>query len=206
MTMEDGGPWYGLLCLADDSVRRYFEGEVEGGEVLVRVIGRIGELGDAEIVGVGLGALVDARIEIDEVPAGRAGRLHEHLDIALAVEGAGVARIGVVVDHVDDVGGLGPAPAFEMQREFGADRSPRDVDGKRGRLDELRPDLLGAAGVDPEPMRAAEIIGRLEAELDLARSIRLRLGEGVREFLPAPAGHPVADDLRPIELVSLAGR
>src|SRR5258708_9244614 len=153
MTMEDGGPWYGLLCLADDSVRRYFEGEVEGGEVLVRVIGRIGELGDAEIVGVGLGALVDARIEIDEVPAGRAGRLHEHLDITLAVEGAGIARIGVVVDHVDDIGGLGPAPAFEMQREFCADPAPPDAVGQPGGPDEMGPDLLCAPRADPAPLR-----------------------------------------------------
>ena len=56
---------------------------------------RIGELREAVIVRPRLLALVDAGIEIDEVPARLAGRLHDDLDVALAVEGAGVAAVAL---------------------------------------------------------------------------------------------------------------
>src|SRR5229473_2568527 len=43
-----------------------------------------------------VGAFVDSRIEVDEMPAGLAGGLHDQLDVALAVEGTGIADIVVV--------------------------------------------------------------------------------------------------------------
>src|SRR5690348_1702813 len=79
-------------------IGRHLEGEMEGGQVFAGVVGRIGELRDAEIVRPRFVALVDAGIEIDEMPAGLASRLHDQLDIALAVESAGIADVIVVVD------------------------------------------------------------------------------------------------------------
>src|SRR6516225_2664401 len=92
--------------------RRHFESEVEGGQILARMVLRVGQLRDAEVVRPRLGSLVDAGVKIDEMPTRRAGRLDQDLDIALAVEGAGIADIAVVVDHTVDVGGLGPADAL----------------------------------------------------------------------------------------------
>src|SRR5205807_7313265 len=93
-----------------------------GGQILARMVLRIGQLGNAEVVRPRLSTLVDAGVEIDEMPTRRAGRLDRDLDIALAVEGAGIADIAVVVDQMVDVGGLGPADALEMHREGGAHR------------------------------------------------------------------------------------
>ncbi len=129
---------------------------------------RVGELWDAEIVRIRLGALVDPGIEIDEVPAGRAGRLHVNLHIALAVEGADIAVIAVVVDLMHDVGGLGPAHALKMDRELGPHRPARNIERHRGRLDEVGADGLALAFFDPQTMRAAQIIRCLKAELDPA--------------------------------------
>src|SRR5271168_682284 len=81
-----------------------------------------GELRQAVIDWSGLLAFVDCWIEIDEVPAGLAGGVHEDLDIALAVEAAGIAAVAVVVDHRVDVGGFAPAHTFEMNLERSLDR------------------------------------------------------------------------------------
>src|SRR5262249_47446091 len=115
---------------------------------------REGELRDAEIVRPRLGAFVDARIEVDIVHPGRAGGLHENLYIALAVEGADISRVVVVVDNMVDVGGLRPAAALEMDRESGAGRSARDIDGQRRWLDPVATEFFPSTNVDPKPMRA----------------------------------------------------
>src|SRR5262245_11634223 len=119
--------------------RRHLEGEAERGIVLARMVVVPGELRDAEIVRPCLLALVNTRIEIDEVPAGLAGRLHDDLDVALAVEATGVADIGVVIDHVHDVGGLGPARALQVNAKFGARGPAPDVERQGGRLDPESP-------------------------------------------------------------------
>src|SRR5262245_62604196 len=114
--------------------RRHLEHEAECRIVLARMIVVPGELRDAEIVRPRLLALVDAGIEIDEVPAGLAGRLHDHLDVALAVEAAGIADIGVVVDDMHDVGGLGPARALQVNAELGAGGSAANIEREGFRL------------------------------------------------------------------------
>ena len=83
------------------------------------------------------------------MPARRTARLRENLHVALAVEGADIAIIAVVVDHVHDVGGFGPAHALQMDRELGADRSLFHIERQRGRLDEMRADRLALAFPDP---------------------------------------------------------
>src|SRR5215470_6514656 len=93
-----------LLQLRPLIAWRHFESEVEGRQVLARMVVREGELRDAEIVGPRLGALVDAGVEIDVVHAGRPGCTHDDLDIALAVEGADIAGVIVVVNDVVEVG------------------------------------------------------------------------------------------------------
>ena len=112
--------------------RRHLEGVVEPGQVFARMILRIRELWNAEIVRARLGALVDTRVEIDEVPARRAGRFQENLHIAPTVEGAGIADITVVVDDVIDVRCLGPADALEVNHERGPDRPAGDIERQRG--------------------------------------------------------------------------
>src|SRR5262249_58515951 len=89
---------------------------------------RIGELWQAVIVRSRFLALVDRGIEVDEVPAWFTRCLHDDLDIALAVESAGVAADGVVIDDGVDVGGLGPADAFQAGPRGGARRATRDLE------------------------------------------------------------------------------
>src|SRR4051794_37700720 len=122
------------------------------------MIVRVGKLGKAVIVRARFLALVDRRVEIDEMPPGLAGRLHEDFDVALAVEGAGIAAGRVVVDDGVDVGGLAPAHAFEVDAEGGADRATRYVEGQRGRRNPERPVVLAGPGRDPERVRAAEVV------------------------------------------------
>src|SRR5262245_43758381 len=120
--------FHATAALARALPRRHLEREAERRIVLAGVIVVPGELRDTEIVRPRFLALVDARIEIDEVPAGLAGRLHDHLDVALAVEAAGIADIGVVVDHVHDVGGLGPTRALQVNPKLGAGWPAPDVE------------------------------------------------------------------------------
>src|SRR6516165_10560485 len=181
-----------------------------------------GELWQAVIDWPRLFALVDRRIEIDEVPAGLAGSLHEDLDIALTVEAAGIVTVAIVVHHCVDIGGFAPAHAFKMNLERGLDRPAGDTERQRGRRNPECSDLaISSAAVRPKPVGAAKIIGRLEPELHVACSIRLRLGDRARALLPAAGadraiaaatGHPrphgtdlsvgadtVAGDGRPVE-------
>src|SRR5882724_3301505 len=140
-------------------ISRNLEGEAEGRIILARMVVVIGELRNAEIIRARLGALVDAGIKIDEVPAGFAARIHDHFDVALAVEAAGIADIGIVVDDMQDVGRLGPARALEMNAELGADRPAPDIERQRRRLDPERSALPGVtAHIDEEAVRAAEIV------------------------------------------------
>src|SRR5580692_4694086 len=120
-----------LLRAGADAGRCHLEGEAEDRQVLAWVILVAGQLRQAVVDRARLLALVDRRIEIDEVPAGLAGRLHEDLDVALAVEAAGIAGMAVVVDHRVDVGGLGPARALEMDGELRADRTAGHIERQR---------------------------------------------------------------------------
>src|SRR5215467_4604750 len=184
---------------------RHLERKPERRIVLARVVVVPGELRDAEVVRARLLALVDAGIEIDEVPAGLAGRLHDHLDVALAVEAAGVADIGVVVDHMHDVGSLGPARALEVDAKLAAGGPAPDIERQRRGLDPERAGLLAlAAHIDPQAMRAAEIIRHREAELGVAALVRARLRHLVRALLPAAGTDAVANDARPVECIGLA--
>src|SRR5262245_25937384 len=167
--------------------RRHLEGEAEARQVLARMVVREGELRQPVVVRARLLALVDRRIEIDEVPAWLAGRLHDDLDIALAIETAGIARGRVVVDQRVDVGGLAPAHALEMDAEGGAGRPARDVQRQRGRHDPERAGLALSAGVRPEPVRSTKIVGRSKAEFDIAGGVSLGLGNRTGALLPAAA-------------------
>src|SRR5271154_880973 len=111
-----------------------------------------GELRQAVIDWSGLLALVDCRIEIDEVPAGLAGGLHEDLHIALAVEAAGIAGVAVVVDHGVDISGFAPAHALEMYPERSLDRPAGNIERQRRRRDpECSSPAISGAGVRPKP-------------------------------------------------------
>jgi hypothetical protein len=93
-----------------------------------------------------------------------------------------------------------------MNPESGAHRPARDIEGQRRGRDPERPGLRGAAGIGRKPMRAAEVVGRLELELDMTGGIRCRLGNHAGGFLPAEAGHAIAGERRPLERRGLAGR
>src|SRR3954452_6709413 len=93
-----------LLPEPHRAILGHLEGETEARQVFARMIVGEGELRQAVIVRPRLLALVDRGIEIDEMPARLAGGLHDDLDVALAVEAAGIARDRVVVDQRVDVG------------------------------------------------------------------------------------------------------
>src|SRR5262245_18675653 len=112
---------------------------MEGRQILAGMVLRVGQLGDTEIVWSRLGALVNAGVEIDEMPTRRASRLDRDLDIALAVEGAGIANIAVVVDQRVNVGSLGPADALQMDRKGGAHRPAANIERQRRRCDPVSP-------------------------------------------------------------------
>src|SRR5262249_40540466 len=103
--------------LADGAGRRDLEGETEPWQILAGVVIRIGQLRDLEVQRPGFLGVVDGGVEIDEVPPRLTGRLEEDLDVALAIEGAGIADIVVVVVDRVDVGRLGPAHALQMNLE-----------------------------------------------------------------------------------------
>src|SRR5215204_2666368 len=83
----------------------------------------IRQLRDTEIVRPDLGAFIDAGVEIDEMPSGFAGGLHDQLNVALAVERAGVPDIAVVIDYMDNVGSFAPADSLQMNSERRAGRA-----------------------------------------------------------------------------------
>src|SRR5277367_762297 len=117
-----------------------------------------GELRQAVIDRPRLLALVDGRIQIDEVPTGLAGGLHEDLDIALAVEAAGIAAVAVVVDHGVDIRGFAPAHTFEMNLERSLDRPAGNIERQRRRRDpECSSLAISGAVVRPKPVGSAKI-------------------------------------------------
>src|SRR4051812_1345037 len=124
-----------LLPLSNRAIPGDLEGKAEARQILARMVLREGQLRQPVVVRTGLPALVDRRIEIDEVPARLAGGLHHDLDVALAVEGAGIARNRVVVDHGVDIGGLAPADPLEVDAEGRPGRAAPDVERKCGRGD-----------------------------------------------------------------------
>ena len=75
---------------------------MERRQILTGVIVRIGKLRHAEIIRSGLLAFVDAGIEIDKVPAGLSGCLHDDFDVALAVEGAYIATRRIARPQAQD--------------------------------------------------------------------------------------------------------
>src|SRR5258708_18277920 len=62
-------------ALGDD-----FECKTENRQILAGMIIDCGQLWEAVVVGAPLGAFVDRRVQIDEMPAWRSGRLHDDLD------------------------------------------------------------------------------------------------------------------------------
>jgi len=114
---------------------RHLKGEAEAWQILTGMIGRVSELRDEKVPWPLLLAAVDRRIKVDEVPGWIARRLQRDLDIALAVEGAGVPDIAVIEDDGVDIRGLGPADTFQMQGEGRTGRAALDIHRKRGGLD-----------------------------------------------------------------------
>src|SRR6185369_13069310 len=97
-------------------------------------------------------------------PARFAGRLHDQLDVTLAVERAGVANVAVVVDHVDDVGRLAPANALQMNSKRGADWATADVEWQCRRLDPEVSGLLTVSRFYAQLMRPAQVVRHVEAK------------------------------------------
>src|SRR5215203_2912620 len=160
----------------------------------------IRQLRDTEIVRPDLGAFIDAGVEIDEMPSGFAGGLHDQLNVALAVERAGVPDITVVIDDMDNVGSLAPADTLQMNSERRADRAAADIKRQGRGLDPEVTGLLAARGLNTERMRTAEVVRHIEAELGASLRVGSAFGDNVCRLLPAAPGHTVADDTAPIEL------
>src|SRR5262245_5368681 len=116
------------MLLADRGGFGHLEGKAKARQILAGMIMRIAELRNAKVQRPRFLALVDGGIEVDEVPARLAARLEEDLHVALAVKGAGVADIVVVVDDRVDVCGLRPTHALQVNLERGARRPARHVE------------------------------------------------------------------------------
>ena len=96
------------------------------------MVGRVSELRDQKIPRPLLFAAVNRRIKVDEMPAGIARRQQGDLDIALAVEGADVADVAVIVDDGINIRGFGPADALQVQGEGRTGRALLDTERERG--------------------------------------------------------------------------
>src|SRR4029077_4455345 len=66
---------------------------------------------------LGRRTLIDARKEIDQMFAGRSRGRKVNQDIAMTVEAADIAHVGVVVSRNIDIVVLRPANTFEMDRD-----------------------------------------------------------------------------------------
>src|SRR5262249_39929906 len=133
-------------------------------------------------------------------------RLQPDPDIALAVKGAGIADIAVVVDDSVDVRRLGPADPLQMYGKRRAGRTALDIERKRGGLDPEASGLLPAIVLDRQRVHPAEIVGSHEIEFEVARWIRQSLGDRSRRFAPPMPAHAVADDGGPSERIASARR
>src|SRR6516165_3296129 len=183
-----------------------FKSEMEGGQVLAGMIVCIGQLRDRIVIGSAFGAFVDARIEINKMPAGIAGGLEEYLDIALAVKATGVADVTVVVHHMIDVGRLGPSDAFKVSGKRRSDGSSRHVE--RERLGDHQEGANDVARVrrKEKRVRPAEVIRYRETELHFSGTIRSGARNRSRRLLPTSAADAVAGERHPFQLVALVRR
>jgi hypothetical protein len=78
---------------------------------------------------------VDRRVKVDEMPAAVARRLQRDLDIFLAIKGADIADIAVVVDDGVDIRGLGSADTLQMHGRLRTGRAALDIERECGRVD-----------------------------------------------------------------------
>src|SRR5215203_3523636 len=166
----------------------------------------IRQLWDPEIVRPRLGAFVDAGVEIDEMPYGFAGGLHDQLNVTLAVKRAGISDVAVVIDYMDNVGSFAPADALQMNSKRRADRAAADVKRQGRGLDPEVSGLAAARGLNTERMRTAQIVRHIKAEFRATLGVGPRFGDNLRCLLPAAPGHSIADDTAPVELEVLVRR
>lgn len=104
----------------------------ENGQVFARMIVCIAELRDTKIQGPRFLALVDRWIEIDEMQAGLAGRVEQNFHVALAVKGAAVADVVVVVRPPRRYWrSRSSPPSLQVDHEEGARRSSARVKRQR---------------------------------------------------------------------------
>jgi len=94
---------------------------------------------------------------------------------------------------------------FQMDGEGRAHRPAADIERQRRRYDPVSPGFFRRSGVDPQAVRAAQIVRHIEAEFGMSGAVRFALGDDRGQFLPARPGHPVADDAGPVELIARAG-
>ena len=110
------------------------------------------ELRNAKIQWPRFLALIDCGIEVDEVPAGLAGRFKQNFHVALAVKGARVADVAVVIDHRVNVSGLGPAHALQVELEGSTCRPSAHVERQCAWRDPMHRCSLACTHVHPEAM------------------------------------------------------
>ena len=175
-------------------------------QILAVMICGVGQLRNAEIVWPVFLALVDGGIDIDEMPAGRARAIEKHLDVSLAVNAAGVADVVVVIDDGVDVGRLGPADALQMHGNGRSRRASRRRQGQGARQQREVTLLVRRIVPDPQAMGAAEIVGRLEREGNLAARVGGCLRDVAGGLVEAAAAHAIAAHGAEGERVGLAGR
>ncbi len=160
-----------------------------------------GELRDAAVQRPRLDSFVDARVQVDVVPARRPQYAEDDLRVAAGVEAAGVARIGVVVGDVVDVGGLGPADPDQLDHDLGARRTAVRLQRLHRRLDgerRLRDDRVTAL------QRKSVVPPRSSGTVKGPRDSALRIRADLPDRFPASPGNrspnAVAGDAGPFRV------
>src|SRR5690606_24094841 len=159
------------------SVGPHLEREGERRQLLARVVDVV-EHGQLQERGVGVRrrgsagrydlALVDGRVDGDEVRAYTARRLEEHGDVALAVEPAAVANVAVVDQDRVDVGGLRPADALQRDRDIAARLNDLGLDQRHAGGDHVYDGRLDVPRDGPDRVSAAQVVGCVEGEGEVA--------------------------------------
>src|SRR5690606_34175748 len=150
-------------------------------------------------------ALVDGRVEPDEVHALAPRRLEEDRHVALAVEAAAVAHVAVVEQQRVDVRGLGPADALDRDGDVAPGRHDLRLHQSGARGDHVPDGRVHVAGHGAQGVPAAQVVGRLEGHRERAGVVRLRLLEDPLYLLPPLAADAVAGDAAPHQVYRRAG-
>src|SRR5690606_22212082 len=126
-------------------------------------------------------------------------RLEEHGDVALAVEPAAVANVAVVDQDRVDVGGLRPADALQRDRDIAARLNDLGLDQRHAGGDHVYDGRLDVPRDGPDRVSAAQVVGCVEGEGEVAVRVGVYRGEFAIRLFPAGSADAVAGHRAPSE-------